>query len=332
MTDNLQVRMIILAAAFILDLILGDPKGIPHIVVFIGKLIKACEDLLWHEFKLSVEEDEDKRKKLACGFLLWIIVCGLSVSVPMLFVRIVWSMNEYAGIVLEVLICWQLLAVRSLFGESIRVYRALGAHDIKGARLAVSMIVGRDTDRLDEKGIIRAAVETVAESTSDGIAAPLFFMALLGLPGMLLYKACNTLDSMVGYKNERYIYFGRFCARMDDILNFIPARLTGFIMAVLAGAAGLDPKGAMRIFLRDRKNHSSPNSAHCEAAMAGALNVRLGGDAWYFGKRVSKKFIGDPEREVVTEDIRNANKLMLVTACFSWLSLLLVLLVITRCI
>ena len=192
--------------------------------------------------------------------------------------------------------------------------------------MSVSMIVGRDTDKLDRAGIIRAAVETVAENTADGVVAPIFYMVLFGLPGMFLYKAVNTLDSMTGYKNERYMYLGRTSARMDDLLNLIPARIAGGIMIIAAGAAGFDTAGAMHIFLRDRKNHESPNSAHCEAAMAGALNIRLGGDAWYFGKLHKKPFIGDDDREPDTEDIRNANKIMLTTSVMVWLTGLLVLL------
>ena len=258
---------------------------------------------------------------------MWLTVVSLSVIVPILIVRIVYDMNKYAAVILEIFICYQLLAVRSLFTESMRVYGALRAGDIKAARLAVSMIVGRDTERLDEKGIARAAVETVAENTSDGIVAPMFYMAVFGLPGMLLYKACNTLDSMTGYRNERYMYFGRVSARFDDLLNLIPSRIAGFVMALVSGSAGFDTKSSLRIFLRDRNDHSSPNSAQCEAAMAGALNIQLGGDAWYFGKLHEKPTIGDPVREIETGDIKNANKLMLITSFVCWLLALLILLI-----
>ena len=330
MLSNVKIRIIILSAAFILDLIFGDPKGMPHIIVYIGKLIKYVEDRLWTVFDLHPLQNEDKGKKLAAGGLLWFIVTGISVAVPTFFVWLIWSMNKYAGIAAECFLCYQLLAVRSLFAESMRVYRALKDGDVEGARLAVSMIVGRDTAKLDEKGIVRAAVETVAENTSDGIVAPIFYMAVFGLPGMLLYKTCNTLDSMVGYKNERYMYFGRVSARIDDVLNFIPSRIAGFIMAMVCGAAGFDTRNAMRIFLRDRKNHTSPNSAHCEAAMAGALNIQLGGDTWYFGKLHRKQTIGDDIRKTDTEDIKNANKLMLVTSFVTWLLSVLGLLVFLR--
>ncbi len=330
MLSDLKVRIIILSAAFILDLLFGDPKGMPHIVAGIGWLIKAVEDRLFVIFALGDGEEEDKGRKLIAGGILWFAVVSVSVAVPMFIVWLLWNTNRYLGIALECFICYQLLAVRSLFSESMRVYRALMTGDVEGARLAVSMIVGRDTDRLDTKGIARAAVETVAENTSDGIVAPLFYMALFGLPGMLFYKACNTLDSMAGYKNERYMYFGRFSARLDDVLNFIPARLAGFMMAVASGAAGFDRKQSLKIFFRDRKNHSSPNSAHCEAAMAGALGIQLGGDAWYFGHPHRKKTIGDPVREIEANDIKNANKLMLLTSVVAWLISLLCLLIAIR--
>lgn len=326
MLSGMKTRMIILFAAFILDLIIGDPKGWPHPVVYIGKLIKAVEDGLINVFNLSPEQEDDKGKKLFAGGLLWLGVVSISVAVPFAAVWLMRSMNKWIGLLFEVFLCYQLLATRSLFTESMRVYRALSEGDKEAARLAVSMIVGRDTDRLDEAGMIRASVETVAENTSDGIVAPIFYMVLFGLPGMFLYKASNTLDSMVGYRNERYMYLGRVSARMDDVLNLIPARITGLIMVFSAGAAGFDTRESLRIFKRDRKNHLSPNSAHCEAAMAGALHIQLGGDAWYFGKLHKKQTIGDDMRAPKAEDIRNANKIMLTTAVVSWLIGLLTLL------
>lgn len=319
-------RVVILSAAFILDLIIGDPGWWPHPVVYIGKFIKAVEDGLFHVFSLNPGPDEDKGRKLFAGVILWLVTVSISVSVPWSAVFILRRLNKWVGIVLEILLCSQLLAVRSLFAESMKVYRALKQGDTEAARLYVSMIVGRDTDKLDEAGIIRAAVETVAENTSDGVTAPIFWYVLLGLPGIFLYKASNTLDSMVGYKNERYLYFGRASARIDDLLNFIPARITGFLMGIAAGAAGFDLRNSLKIFMRDRKNHASPNSAHPEAAMAGALGLRLGGNAWYFGRLHEKPTIGDDLRPPVAEDIRNANKIMLTTAVISWLAGLLALL------
>ena len=323
---RMRIRLTVLFAAFILDLIFGDPRGMPHVVVYIGKLIKQSDDLLIRIFKPSPAGEEDRGLKLIMGFLLFFIVTGTSVLITVLILYLAGRVNRYFEYGLSVLLCFQLLAVRSLFTEAMKVYRALKTGDISGARLAVSMIVGRDTDKLDEKGIIRAAVETVAENTSDGVIAPIFYMVLFGLPGMVLYKAVNTLDSMVGYKNERYFYMGRFSARMDDVMNFIPARLTGLIMVWASGLTGHDVRSAMRIFLRDRKNHPSPNSAHSEAAMAGALKIRLGGEASYFGRTHNKPYIGDDTKDPEKEDIREACRIMLTCAVLSWLIGLLVLL------
>ena len=320
-------RLIVLFAAFILDLIFGDPYGMPHVVVLTGKLIKQSENLLIRTFKPSEGEEKDRGIKLMLGVILFFIVTGTSVLMSVLILYLAGRISSCLEYGLSVFLCFQLLAVRSLFTETMKVYRALKDDDISGARLAVSMIVGRDTDKLDEKGIIRAAVETVAENTCDGVIAPIFYMVLFGLPGMVFCKAVNTLDSMVGYKNERYLYLGRFSARMDDLVNYIPARLTGLIMVWASGLTGHDVKNAMRIFLRDRKNHSSPNSAHGEAAMAGALKIRLGGDASYFGRLHKKPYIGDDTREPDREDIREACRIMLTCAVLSWLIGLLALLI-----
>ena len=321
----MRSRAIILFAAFIIDLLLGDPEGFPHPVIMIGRLIKGVEDFLSRFIKRDGREDDQKGLKLVLGIILFITVTGISVLLTVLILYAAGRINKYFEYAVSILICFQLLASRSLFTEAMKVYRALKGNDEEGARLAVSMIVGRDTDRLDKAGIIRAAVETVAENTSDGIVAPILYMVIFGLPGMVFYKAVNTLDSMVGYKNERYLYLGRFSARMDDVINFIPSRLTGLIMVWASGLCGHDVRAAMRIFLRDRKNHASPNSAHAEAAMAGALGISLGGDAWYFGKLYKKPVIGDKTREPETEDIRKACKIMLTTAVLTWLISLAVL-------
>ena len=212
--------------------------------------------------------------------------------------------------------CCQLFAVKSLRTESDKVYRALKEEGLIEGRLAVSMIVGRDTEKLSEKGVIKAAVETVAENTSDGVIAPLLFMVLFGALGGFFYKAVNTMDSMVGYKNERYRLFGRAAAKLDDFCNFLPARISGCLLCAAAGWIGLwdktfDGKNAWKVFLRDRRKHESPNSAHGEAACAGALRIRLAGDAWYFGELHKKPWIGDALREIEAEDVRRAGKLML---------------------
>ena len=194
--------------------------------------------------------------------------------------------------------------------ESMKVHCALHQHDIEGARKAVSMIVGRDTQRLDAAGIAKAAVETVAENASDGVIAPMIFIAIGGVPLGFFYKAVNTMDSMVGYKNEKYLYFGRAAAKLDDVMNYVPSRISGLLMVASAALTGGDAKRAWHIFCRDRYNHASPNSAQTEAACAGALGLQLAGDAWYFGERYHKPTIGDAVREIEDADIIRANCLM----------------------
>ncbi len=293
---------------FMIDLLAGDPPRLPHPVRLIGRLIEASEKRLRAVFPKTPEGE------LWAGAAMAIIVAGASLGSALLLLRLLGLVSPLARLAAETVLCWQLLAVKSLRTESMKVRAALAEGDIAGARRAVSMIVGRDTEALDEAGVARAAVETVAESASDGIIAPLLFMALGGAPLGMLYKAVNTMDSMVGYKNDRYLYFGRAAAKTDDVLNFIPARIAGLLMCLAAYAAGFDGKNALRIFFRDRKKHKSPNSAHTEAACAGALGLRLGGPSRYFGKLVEKPYIGDPLRSVEPEDIRRANRLALFTA------------------
>ena len=213
--------------------------------------------------------------------------------------------------------CWQLLATKSLKDESMKVYKKLKRHDLQGSRKAVSMIVGRDTDVLDESGVTKATVETIAENTSDGVIAPMLYMAIGGAFLGWMYKSINTMDSMVAYKNERYLYFGRIPAYLDDVVNYIPARLSGLLMIAATFLVKLDGAHAFAIFKRDRYNHASPNSAQTEAVMAGALNVQLAGDAWYFGELHKKKTIGDDIRPIEAADIVRANKLLYGTAVVS---------------
>lgn len=294
-----------LALGFCLDLLLGDPHWAPHPVRLIGRLIAALETLLRKIFP------DTKNGLLAAGVVLVVLVLGLSFGVTALLLWACGLVSPWLAFAVETVLCYQLLAARSLRDESMKVCRALEAGDLPGGRHAVSMIVGRDTDRLDETGVAKAAVETVAENASDGVIAPLLFLAVGGAPLGMLYKAANTMDSMVGYKNDRYLYFGRCAARLDDVLNFIPARLAGALMCLAAPFAGLDERDAWRIFRRDRKNHKSPNSAHTEAAAAGALHVQLAGPNYYFGKLVEKPTIGDDLRAVEPTDIRRVNRLML---------------------
>ncbi|MBR4719907.1 MAG: cobalamin biosynthesis protein CobD, partial [Lachnospiraceae bacterium] len=229
---------------------------------------------------------------------------------------LVYRINVIAGVITEAVISCYMLACRSLYNESMRVYRALDKDDIDTSRKAVSMIVGRDTDLLDEGGIIRATVETVAENTSDGVIAPMFYLALGGPILGVIYKSVNTMDSMIGYKDIRYKDIGFFAARLDDILNFIPARLSAIMMIFAAFILGSDYNGknAVRIYKRDRLNHASPNSAQCESVCAGALGIKLAGPSSYFGKMVEKPYIGDESRAVEKDDIVKANRLMIITA------------------
>ena len=293
-----------LVLSFALDLIFGDPYNCPHPIRLIGKMISGFESFFRKKFP--------KKEKLS-GFLLAISVLLISTAVPFFICSVCYRLNAWFGAAVEGILCYYLIAPRCLKCESMKVYNAVGNGDIEGARKAVSMIVGRDTATLDESGIIKAAVETVAENTSDGVTAPLIFMTLSGAPLGYFYKAANTMDSMIGYKNDKYKDFGFFAAKLDDVLNFIPSRLTALVMIAAAYILGFDGANAFRIWKRDRLNHSSPNSAQTESVCAGALGVRLGGDAYYFGKLVRKKSIGDDSRPVENEDIKRSNWLMYCT-------------------
>ena len=295
-------------AGFFLDLLLGDPVYVWHPVRLMGNLISALtKKLRLTDDGHAVTGSRQRRQ----GLRLVLIVTAVSTLIPLLLLKVLYLIGIWPGIIVEMLFCYQLLAAGSLRSESMKVYKAAAAGDEEGARKAVSMIVGRDTARLDMAGILRAAVETVAENTSDGVIAPLIFMAIFGAPGAFFYKAVNTMDSMVGYKNEKYMDFGRTAAKLDDILNFIPARLSGLLMVLCAGLLGYDGKNAWKIYKRDRRKHASPNSAQTEAACAGALRLQLAGDAWYFGELHKKPYIGDALREIVPADIIRANRLML---------------------
>ncbi len=297
-----------LLIGFMLDLIIGDPIGWPHVVLGYGKLI------VFFEKRLRRILPATPRGMLSGGIVLVVLMCVISLGVGIGILYACQRVSPYLRLGVESVFVWQCLSLRSLRVAGLTVFEPLKRGDLPSARLAVAEIVGRDTQNLDEPGVARATVETVAENTSDGIIAPLVFMALGGAPLGLLYKAINTMDSLVGYKNDQYLYFGRAAARLDDVFGFIPARLGGLLMAVSAPLAGFDGKNAFRIFRRDRLNHKSPNSAHAEAACAGALHIQLGGDNYYFGKLVPKPTIGDNDRPVETEDIRRASRLMYVTA------------------
>lgn len=289
---------------FLLDLLLGDPNWMPHPVVLMGKGISALERLLRH-----LLPDTPGGELLGGCILAAVLPLGtlvVSGGICWLAARL----HPVLVFCVQVLWCWQALAVKGLAEESRAVYGRLAQKDLPGARKAVSRIVGRDTEDLSEEGVIKAAVETVAENFSDGVAAPLFYMLIGGAPLALVYKAVNTMDSMVGYRNETYLYFGRAAAKLDDGANFIPSRLAALLWIAAAGLTGFDAKGAWRIWKRDRRNHASPNSAQTESACAGALGVQLAGPACYFGKRYDKPVIGDDLRPPEPEDILRADRML----------------------
>lgn len=300
-----------LAIGFGLDLILGDPQGWPHPVIAIGKLIAALERALRRLFPAS------PRGENWAGGALWLLTAGVSAAVPALLLWGCHRASPWLRLAAESVMCWQILAVKSLRTESMKVHAALAAGDTEGARRAVGMIVGRDTARLDEAGIARAAVETVAENTSDGVVAPMLFLALGGAPLGFFYKAVNTMDSMLGYVEPPYRHIGLVPAKMDDVMNFLPARLSALLMLAAGGLLGMDVKSGWRIFRRDRYRHASPNSAQTESVCAGLLGLRLAGNAWYHGCLHEKPTIGDPVREVEPEDIRRACRLLYGTAALS---------------
>lgn len=302
-----------LALGFIIDCVLGDPHWLPHPVVLMGKLITLLEKPLRRVFPKT------KRGENIAGGVLWLIVCAVSFLLTAAILMLCYHITPWLGFAIESVMCWQCIAARSLRDESFKVKKALDTGDIEASRIAVSMIVGRDTERLDDKGVARAAVETVAENSSDGVVAPLIFLAIGGGPLGMLYKAVNTMDSMLGYVEEPYKNFGLIPARADDVFSYIPARLSALIMLLAGGIAGFDMKNGWRIFRRDRYKHASPNSAQTESVMAGLLGLRLAGDAYYHGVLHKKDFIGDPLREIENEDIKRANRVMYLTAVLSLL-------------
>ena len=298
---------------FLLDLLLGDPQGFPHPIRLIGGMIARLESLLLGDQDLS------DREKFRRGVVLAVLAPAASVLVTGAILILTWKLHTVLGILAETVMTWQILAVRCLETESMKVYQCLKRDDLSAARKAVSMIVGRDTECLDADGVARAAIETVAENTSDGVIAPMLYTALGGPVLGFFYKTVNTMDSMVGYKNDRYLYFGRAAARFDDAVNYLPARISALLMILAAflGGRQFSGKRAFSIWRRDNRKHASPTSAQPEPVCAGTLRIRLAGDARYFGKIVKKPYIGDPLRPVEAEDIRRANRLMYGTA---WLS------------
>ena len=315
-------HIVALGIGILLDLLVGDPYALPHPVRAIGRLIGFLEKRLYDPGKAKATDDpgketdpEDPRKAKARGTILWITVAAAAVLVTGLLLSAAYLLSPYAGVAAEAIFSAYALAARSLCKESMKVAAALKAGDLPGGRRALSMIVGRDTDRLSEDEIIKAAVETVAENTSDGVIAPFLYLALGGPVTGFFYKAVNTMDSMLGYRNERYGYFGRTAARADDVMNYLPARISAVLMILASYVIGLfcgsvSGRDAFRIWKRDRRCHLSPNSAQTESVCAGALGLRLGGTHAYHGVMVEKPAIGDERRSPEIRDIGRANVLM----------------------
>ncbi len=315
-----------------MDIVIGDPHNIPHPVRWIGKLISALDHRLLGD---GPDQEPDPTRRNAGheyrrGVILVISVVLIVCAVSFIVIALPYCISVKFGIVIEAILTCYVLAMTSLRKESMKVYHELAKGDLDGARKAVSMIVGRDTDVLDETGVAKAAVETVAENFSDGVIAPMIYTAIGGPVLGLIYKSINTMDSMVGYKNDRYMHFGTAAARLDDVVNFIPARISAILLIIASMICGRDYSAgrAFRIWRRDRSNHKSPNAAQTESACAGALGLQLAGDAQYFGRIVRKPYIGDPVRAIEPSDIIRANRLMLTASVLSELICLAAMIVI----
>lgn len=308
----MKYHIIAFFCGFILDLILGDPYFLPHPIRLIGSLISKIDNRLNGNLENRNDNKEFKR-----GILTVVIVLVSTVTISAFILISAYCFNRYLGMVVETIMTYQILAIKSLKDESMKVYYCLKDKTLNDARYAVSMIVGRDTENLDIEGVTKACVETVAENTSDGIIAPMLYTAIGGPILGFAYKAVNTMDSMIGYKNDKYLYYGRAAAKLDDFVNYFPSRISAYIMIAASFIGGKDfsGKNAYKIYKRDNRKHSSPNSAQTEAACAGALGIKLAGPSSYFGKTVDKLFIGDSLRAVECEDIKRINHLMYITAC-----------------
>ncbi|MCD7955805.1 MAG: adenosylcobinamide-phosphate synthase CbiB [Lachnospiraceae bacterium] len=322
--------LIAVLIGFSLDLIFGDPSTPLHPICLIGNLISKLEK--WIRGIADAQEPDRitgnqrenqarERREFVCGLVMAVLVIGISTGIPAALLAACYRIQFWFGVAVEAVLCFFLFAVKSLKKESMNVKHALETDGLEAGRKMVARIVGRDTQALSEEGVVKAAVETVAENFSDGVFAPMLYMMIGGGVLGLFYKSINTMDSMVGYKNDRYLYFGRFAAKLDDVVNYIPSRIAALILVVSAPLSGLDGKNAWRIWRRDRRNHASPNSAQTESAAAGALHVRLAGDAYYFGRLYKKPFIGDDDRPIEKEDIARVNRLMVTASVLSLLLL-----------
>ena len=303
-SETAKLWMSAVLVGFLIDCLLGDPPRLPHPIVLIGKAIAALEKRLRKAFPTTPEGER------AAGRVLVVCMMLGSFLIPGAVLRLCWWVSRWLFFAVCCVMSWQIFAAKCLKQEAEKVRAKLDAGDLPGARSQVSMLVGRDTAELTEVQVAKAAVETVAENTADGVIAPMLYMMLGGPALGFLYKAINTMDSMLGYKNEKYLHFGRCAARTDDVANFIPARLSALGMITAAALTGFDGRNAARVWRRDRRKHASPNSAQTESVCAGALHIQLAGNAFYFGKLYEKPFIGDADRSVEAADITRACKLM----------------------
>lgn len=320
----MQAHMIAFAAGYVMDLLIADPYSLPHPVRWIGSLIAALDRRLLGELPSSDARDPVRERRRGAVLVIVVITVTLLISAAVMMTA--YRISAAAGIITEAILTCYTLAAASLRKESMKVYDELQKGDLEGSRRAVSMIVGRDTGSLDEEGVTKAAVETVAENFSDGVIAPMLYNALGGPVAGLVYKAVNTMDSMIGYRNDRYQWFGTAAARLDDFVNYIPARFSAILMIAASAAAGgdYDPVNALRIWKRDRRSHSSPNAAQTESVCAGALGLQLAGDASYFGRIIHKPTIGDDTRAIEAYDIVRVNRLMMLSSAIGELVCLLV--------
>lgn len=307
--------MIEIILGFLLDLIVGDPQNPIHPIRIIGSLCKTVE-----KFFRSIL----KRYLKVAGLLTWILVVFIVFIFNYLLLKVTYRINPSVTMILGSVMIYFCISTKALKIEGLKVVKYVIKDDIEGARKQLSYIVGRDTKNLDKESILKAVVETVAENMSDGVMAPLFYAGIGGAPLAFLYKAVNTMDSMFGYKNDKYIEFGYFPAKLDDVFNYIPARLSGYFIVVVSFILGLDYKNSFKIYKRDKNNHSSPNSAHPEAAVAGALNVQLGGPSYYFGKLVEKQTIGDDREKIDINKVNNTNNILYCSAVLGCIMALII--------
>lgn len=301
---ELKFTLLAILTGFAVDCFIGDPASLPHPVTLIGKTISFFEKTLRGVFPKT------PRGEVAAGGVMVVLVVLLSGAVPFAILYFCAKLSPWLYFAVCALMCWQIVAAKCLKTEAEKVRACLARGDLPAARRQVGMLVGRNTENLTAEQVVKAAVETVAENTSDGVTAPLFWLALGGPTAGFVYKAINTMDSMVGYKNDKYLNFGRCAAKLDDAANYLPSRLTALCMIAAAALTGLNAKNAARVWKRDRRKHASPNSGQTESVCAGALGVQLGGNAYYFGKLYEKASLGDPDRPVEPADITRTCRLM----------------------